>query len=169
MPNPDSSVSIDYERITSKLLLANRLREGSDHIGYNYDYPTASYDKRREIIEEHRRYQQEMLYFIANDPRVPESVQTEMRRWGLAKDEFTDNGNWPHQLYIREARRMVGKFVMTENHLRKTIPTPDSIGMGSYAIDSHNTQRFITAEGYVQNEGDLGVSTEGPYTIAMGS
>ena len=85
-----------------------------------------------------------------------------MAKWGLAKDEFTDNGNWPHQLYVREARRMIGKYVMTENELTKKRPTPESVGMGSYGIDSHNIQRYITPEGYVQNEGDIGVSTNGP-------
>jgi hypothetical protein len=110
-----------------------------------------------------------LLYFIANDPRVPEDVRKEMRLWGLARDEFKDNGNWPHQLYIREARRMIGSFVMTENELLKLRPTPDSVGMGSYTIDSHNVQRYITPEGSVQNEGDIGVSTKGPYQIAYGA
>ena len=91
-----------------------------------------------------------------------------MRRWGLAKDEFADNGNWPHQLYIREARRMVGMHVMTENELLKRRPTPEPVGMGSYNIDSHNVQRYITPEGYVQNEGDIGVSANGPYQISYG-
>lgn len=141
----------------------------TDNIGYNYDYPEASYERRREIIQEHTTYQQGLLYFIANDPRIPADVQQEMRRWGLPKDEFKDNGHWPHQLYIREARRMVGDFVMTENELVKRRPTPNSVGMGSYAIDSHNVQRYITPEGYVQNEGDLGVSTRGPYAIAYGA
>nr|WP_197167961.1 FAD-dependent oxidoreductase [Neorhodopirellula pilleata] len=140
-----------------------------DNIGMNYDYPEATYERRREIIAQHEQYQKGLLYFIANDPRVPTDIQERMRSWGLAKDEFTDNGNWPHQIYVREARRMVGDFVMTENHLRKDLPTPESVGMGSYAIDSHNTQRYITPEGYVQNEGDLGVSTNGPYEIAMGA
>nr|WP_302119792.1 FAD-dependent oxidoreductase [Allorhodopirellula heiligendammensis] len=139
-----------------------------DNIGYNYDYPEASYKRRAEIIREHETYQKGILYFIANDPRVPESIQNKMQRWGLAKDEFTDNGNWPHQIYVREARRMVGQFIMTENHLRKKIETPESVGMGSYSIDSHNTQRYITPEGTVQNEGDIGISTNGPYQIARG-
>ncbi|HEY0967840.1 MAG TPA: FAD-dependent oxidoreductase [Opitutaceae bacterium] len=141
----------------------------SDNIGYNYDYPEASYARRREIIAEHRTYQQGLLWFLANDPRVPQALRDEVSKWGLAKDEFTDNGNWPHQLYIREARRMVGHYVMTENELRKKKPTPDSVGMGSYTIDSHNVQRYITPEGYVQNEGDIGVSTNGPYEIAYGA
>jgi hypothetical protein len=141
----------------------------TDNIGYNYDYPEASYERRREIIREHETYQKGWLYFIANDERVPADVRDEMRRWGLARDEFTDNGHWPHQLYIREARRMVGSFVMTENELLKRNPTPDSVGMGSYTIDSHNVQRYITPEGFVQNEGDIGTSTNGPYEIAYGS
>lgn len=141
----------------------------TDNIGRNWDYPEASYARRREIIQEHVDYQQGWLYFIANDPRVPEDVRTEMAKWGLAKDEFTDNGNWPHQIYVREARRMVGRFVMTQNELQKKKPTPESVGMGSYSIDSHNIQRYITPDGYVQNEGDIGVSTNGPYQISYGS
>jgi hypothetical protein len=141
----------------------------TDNIGMNYDYPDATYERRREIIREHIDYQQGWLYFIANDPRVPEDVRTEMSRWGLAKDEFRDNGNWPHQMYIREARRMIGRYVMTENELLKRRPTPEPVGMGSYGIDSHNIQRYITPEGYVQNEGDIGVSTNGPYQISYGS
>jgi hypothetical protein len=133
------------------------------------DYPEASYARRREIIKEHEDYQKGWLYFVANDPRVPADVQIEMRRWGLAKDEFTDNGKWPRQLYIREARRMIGDYVMTENELLKRRPTPEPVGMGSYGMDSHNVQRYVTPEGYVQNEGDIGISTQGPYQISGGS
>ncbi len=141
----------------------------TDNIGFNYDYPEATYERRREIVREHETYQQGWLYFIANDPRVPQDVRQALGKWGLAKDEFVDNGHWPRQLYIREARRLIGEFVMTENELLKKRPTPDSVGMGSYTMDSHNVQRYITPEGYVQNEGDIGVSTHGPYTIAYGS
>jgi hypothetical protein len=141
----------------------------TDNIGYNYEYPDASYERRREILKEHETYQKGWLYFIANDPRVPSDVQSEMRQWGLPKDEFTDNGGWSHQIYVREARRMIGKFVMTEHELLKKRPTPEPVGMGSYTIDSHNVQRYITPEGYVQNEGDIGVSAQGPYPIAYGS
>ncbi len=140
----------------------------TDNIGMNYDYPEASYERRREILKEHRNYQQGWLYFVANDPRVPKSVRDEMNRWGLPKDEFLDNGHWPHQIYVREARRMIGHFIMTENELMKRRPTPDSVGMGSYTIDSHNVQRYVTPEGYVQNEGDVGVPIR-PYPIAYGS
>lgn len=141
----------------------------TDNIGMNYDYPEASYERRRELVKEHETYQKGWLYFVATDPRVPADVRATMSRWGLPKDEFQDNGGWPHQIYVREARRMVGSFVMTENELRKKKPTPDSVGMGSYTIDSHNVQRYVTPEGFVQNEGDIGVPTGGPYAIAYGS
>ncbi|MFN0108477.1 MAG: FAD-dependent oxidoreductase [Blastocatellia bacterium] len=144
----------------------------ADNIGMNYDYPNASYERRRAIILEHEQYQKGWLYFIANDPRVPADVQQEFRKWGLARDEFRDNGNWPHQIYVREARRMIGAYVMTENELLKKRATPDSVGMGSYGMDSHNIQRYIIGTGkdaYVQNEGDIGVSTNGPYQISYGS
>jgi hypothetical protein len=135
----------------------------------NYDYPEASYERRAKILADHKAYQLGWLYFVANDPRVPPDVRQRMREWGLPRDEFTDNGGWPTQIYVREARRMVGDFVMTEHELLKQRPTPESIGMGSYGIDSHNVQRYITPEGYVQNEGDIGASTNGPYQIAYGS
>ena len=141
----------------------------TDNIGRSWDYPDATYARRREILQDHVNYQQGWFYFIANDPRVPEDVRSEMAKWGLAKDEFTDNRNWPHQLYVREARRMIGRYVMTENELTRKRPTPESVGMGSYGIDSHNIQRYITPEGAVQNEGDIGVSTNGPYQISYGS
>lgn len=141
----------------------------TDNIGYNYDYPEASYERRKEIIAEHVTYQQGLMYFLSNDPSVPKDVREKMSKWGLAKDEFVDNGNWPHQIYVREARRMVGKYVMTEHELLKRRPTPESVGMGSYTMDSHNVQRYITPDGYVQNEGDIGVSTRGPYQISFGS
>ncbi|HEX7859076.1 MAG TPA: FAD-dependent oxidoreductase [Verrucomicrobiae bacterium] len=141
----------------------------TDNIGYNYDYPEASYERRLEILKEHERYQKGWLYFIANDPRVPKDVQEAMRKWGLAKDEFTATGNWPHQIYVREARRMIGTHVMTEHELLKRKPVAEPVGMGSYTIDSHNVQRYITPEGYVQNEGDIGVSAQGPYQISFGS
>jgi hypothetical protein len=156
-------------------LLPNRKTDTNNHgpfsfdnIGMNYDYPEASYVRRKEILAEHRTYQQGLLWFLANDPRVPADVREEANRWGLPKDEFKDNGHWPHQIYVREARRMVGAFVMTENELTKKKPTPDSVGMGSYTIDSHNVRRYVTPEGNVQNEGDIGVPIS-PYSIAYGA
>ena len=141
----------------------------TDFIGMNYDYPEASYERRKEIIREHEEYQKGLMYFLANEPNVPEEVRKEMSQWGLAKDEFTDNGNWPHQLYIREARRMVGQYVMTEHDTFSEREITDPVGMGSYTLDSHNVQRYVKDDGFVQNEGDIGVGTGGPYQIAYGS
>jgi len=140
-----------------------------DNIGMNYEYPEASYKRRKEIIREHMTYQKGLLYFISADPRIPQDLQNEMKQWGLARDEFGDNGHWPYQIYVREARRMVGMHVMTENEImgRRDIRQP--IGMGSYTMDSHNVQRYITAEGYVQNEGDIEVPVKKAYKISLGS
>ena len=106
------------------------------------------------------------MYFLANDSSVPDDIREKMSKWGLPKDEFIDNENWPHQLYIREARRMVGQVVMNENHLRALIPTPQSIGMGSYNMDSHNVQRYVDKNGHVRNEGDVQISPGGAYPIS---
>jgi len=138
----------------------------TDFIGMNYDYPEATYARRKEIIRDHENYQKGLMYFMLTDSRVPKDIQQRLAEWGLAKDEFKDNGNWPHQIYVREARRMIGAFVMTENEVlgKKQVPKP--IGMGSYALDSHNVQRYVTPEGYVQNEGDIGVKAPKPYGIS---
>ncbi|MBC7888729.1 MAG: FAD-dependent oxidoreductase [Ferruginibacter sp.] len=141
----------------------------TDNIGMNYDYPDASYKRRREIIKEHEEYQKGLLYFLATDIRVPDSLQKEFNTWGLAKDEFMDNGNWPYQLYIREARRMVSDYVMTEHETLGKRPVNHSIGMGSYTLDSHNAQRYVKPDGFVQNEGDIGVDAPKPYSISYGS
>lgn len=141
----------------------------SDNIGMNYDYPEASYERRNEIIKEHENYQKGLLYYVANNPRVPQEIRDEMANWGLAADEFTDNGNWPHQIYVREARRMIGEYVTTENDVLAKREVPKSVGLGSYTMDSHNVQRYITPEGYVQNEGDIGVHPDEPYKISYGS
>ncbi len=141
----------------------------SDYIGGNYDYPEASYERRREIIEEHKRYQQGYLYFLQNDPSVPAEIQQRMKEYGLARDEFRDNGHWPHQLYVREARRMKGEYVMKEADALGRTKIGRPIGMGSYHLDSHNTQRYVTEEGYIQNEGDIGVKPDRPYSIDFGS
>ncbi|MGE3819289.1 MAG: FAD-dependent oxidoreductase, partial [Isosphaeraceae bacterium] len=138
----------------------------TDNIGRSYDYPEASYERRRAIVREHELYQKGLMYYLANDPGVPEKTRTAMSRWGLAKDEFLDNGHWPRQIYVREARRMVSDFVMSERHLRGLDPTPDSVGMGSYNMDSHNVQRYVDANGHARNEGDIQVSPGGPYPIS---
>jgi hypothetical protein len=140
-----------------------------DNIGMNYDYPEAGYVRRREIIQEHITYQKGLLYFIANDPRVPDEVKDEMNNWGYAKDEFSDNDNWPYNIYVREARRMKGDYIMTENDVLGKRVVHHSIGMGSYNLDSHNTQRYIRPDGCAENEGDIELPTNHPYMIDLGS
>ncbi|WP_026954515.1 FAD-dependent oxidoreductase [Algoriphagus vanfongensis] len=141
----------------------------TDYIGKNYDYPEASYERRKEIIQEHTDYQKGLMYFLSHDPKVPQEVREEMAKYGLAADEFTDNGGWPHQIYVREARRMIGAYVMTEHDVLGAKEVPQPVGMGSYSLDSHNTQRFVTPEGFVQNEGDIGVHPKQPYSISYGT
>lgn len=141
----------------------------SDNIGMNYDYPEATYEERRAILEEHINYHKGLLYFWGHDESVPERHRTKINEWGLAKDEFVDNDHWPYQIYVREARRMIGDFVMTENEIMGKNPVDQPIGMGSYTMDSHNVQRYITSEGYVQNEGDLGIDADQPYQIHLGT
>jgi hypothetical protein len=138
----------------------------TDYIGGSYDYPEADYDQRERIIADHRSYQQGLMWTLANHPRVPQKVRAEFQRLALAKDEFVDNDNWPTQLYVREARRMIGAYVMTEHNCRGSEVAQDSIGMGAYGMDSHNCQRYVTPNGHVQNEGDVQVHGFQPYPIS---
>lgn len=147
----------------------NNCAFSTDNIGMNYDYPEASYERRAEILREHETYQKGMMWTLANHPRVPEQIRKQMSAWGLPKDEFTDNGNWPHQIYVREARRMVSDYVASESDCRRVRIAEDSVGMGSYNMDSHNVQRYVTPEGFVQNEGDVQVSPGGAYVISYRS
>lgn len=142
----------------------NRGAFSTDYIGKNYGYPEGSYAERARIWQDHIDYQMGYYYFLANDPRVPRALQEEMRQWGLAKDEFTDTNNWPNQLYVREARRMVGFFVASQKDLQTDRTKSDVIGMGSYNSDSHNVQRHVTPEGIVLNEGNVEVAVQ-PYQI----
>jgi choline dehydrogenase-like flavoprotein len=136
----------------------------TDYIGANWDYPEADFATRERIRLDHIRYVQGFLYFLANDRRVPARLQQEMRRWGLAKDEFADTDHWPAQLYVREARRMIGAYVMTEADIMKHRIKDDSIGLGSYNTDSHHVQRVLRPDGSVLNEGDFQERVS-PYSI----
>jgi hypothetical protein len=147
----------------------NNCAVSTDFLGGNYRYPEADYAEREQIIRDHERYQKGLMWTLANHPRVPASIRSEMAKWGLPLDEFTDNDNWPHQLYIREARRMVSDYVMIEQDCRRERMAADSVGLGSYNMDSHNVRRFVTAEGFVQNEGDVQVSPGGAYLISYRS
>ena len=148
----------------------------TDYIGGSWEYPEASYERREEIWKEHRLYVQGFLYFLANDPSVPKPLQEEINEWGLAKDEFVDTDHWPHQMYVREARRMVGEYVMQQKDLQTERTKDDSIGMGSYNSDSHHVQRIPAMECKdwerpgpgLLNEGDMQVPVK-PYEIAYRS
>jgi len=136
----------------------------TDFIGRNYGYPDGDYATRARIWQEHVDYVQGFYYFLAHDPRVPKDLQKEVNEWGLARDEYVDSDHWPHQLYVREARRMVGVYVATQKDLQTDLRKPDVIGMGSYNSDSHNIQRFVNSRGMAENEGDMQVSVK-PYQI----
>lgn len=145
----------------------NNFAISTDYLGANYDYPDGDYETRERIIKAHELYQKGLMYTLATNPRVQESIRKEFQRLGLAKDEFIDNDNWPHQLYIREARRMVSEYVMTQQDCDGEREADDPVGLGAYNMDSHNTQRYAK-DGRVYNEGDiqLGVS---PYPISYRS
>ena len=141
----------------------------TDNIGMNHDYAEASHEERERIVREHEVYQKGLMWTLANHPRVPDVIREAMAPWGLAADEFVGNGNWPRQIYVREARRMVSDYVVTELDCRRVRVAEDSVGLGSYNMDSHNVQRYVTADGTVQNEGDVQVSPGGPYVVAYRS
>ncbi len=141
----------------------------TDYIGRNYAYPDGSYEQRAEIERQHELYIRGLMWTLAHHPRVPAAVRREVSRWGWAKDEFVDNDHFPFQIYVREARRMVGTYVMTEHDCCRRRIAPDSVGLGSYNMDSHNVQRYVTEDGTVQNEGDVQETPGGPYVISYRS
>lgn len=142
----------------------------TDMIGANYDYPEADYDRRAEIIRDHEQYTKGLFYFIGHDPRMPEHLRNEMLQWGYPKDEYVDNGNFSPQLYIREARRMVGEYVMTQANCEGKAVVTDGVGMAAYTMDSHNCQRLVvnSSDGtpLVRNEGDVQVGGFPPYPVS---
>ncbi len=146
----------------------NNFAISTDFLGANHDYPTADDATRARIVAAHRTYQQGLMWSLANHPRVPAEVREHFQRLGLAKDEFTDNDNWPHQIYVREARRMVSELVMNQNHCQQKIKPEDPVGLGAYNMDSHNVRRYVTTDGKVRNEGDIQVGVS-PYRIAYRS
>ena len=154
------------------VIMPNRKSDSNnkDPVGFNLvagndAYPEADYATRERIVREHVSWQRGLIWFVASDPRVPERYRAAMSHWGYAKDEFIDNGHWPHQLYVREARRMRGVSVMTQRHCEGTLPVSDSIGMGSYAMDSHNVRRYVDENGHVRTEGTIGLGVKQPYRI----
>ncbi len=137
----------------------------TDHIGASWNYPDGSYAERKAIWQDHYDYTAGFFYFLAHDDRLPKSLRDEMNTWGLAADEFQDAKHWPRQLYVREGRRMVGDFVMTQHDMQTNLTKADVIGMGSYMSDSHNVQRFENTRGFAENEGDMQIPVKKPYQI----
>ncbi len=140
----------------------------TDMIGANYKYPDGSYEERKKIIKEHELYTKGLLYFHGHDSRVPEEMRREMLKWGYPKDEYLENGHFSPQLYIREARRMIGEYVMTQHNCQGRAVVNDGIGMAAYGMDSHNCQRVVV-NGMVKNEGDVQVGGFPPYPISYRS
>ncbi|WP_043929665.1 FAD-dependent oxidoreductase [Bacillus sp. EB01] len=139
----------------------------TDHIGMNYEWPDGTYQTRERIFQDHFTYNLGILYFLANDERVPQAIRDEVSQWGLAGDEFQETGHWPHQLYIREARRMVSDYVMTDRNCLGDLSAEDSIGLASYQMDSHHCRRVVI-DGRVYNEGDVEIPIS-PYPISYRS
>jgi hypothetical protein len=146
----------------------NNFAISTDNIGMNYDYPDADYATRAKIWQEHVDYQMGLMWTLANHERVPEKVRREFQRLGLARDEFGDNAHWPRQLYVREARRMIGAYVMAERNCLREVVVDDSVGMGAYNMDSHNVQRYVSKDGRVVNEGDIQTRSR-PYPVSWRS
>ena len=147
----------------------NKFGFSTDYIGRNYDYPEASYAEREKIIEDHRNYQMGLMWTLANHPRIPAEVREEASRWGTTKDEFERADGWQQQLYVREARRMVSDYVMTQKNCEALTVAEDAIGLAAYGMDSHNVQRYVDANGYVQNEGNVEAHGFKPYPISYGA
>lgn len=140
----------------------------TDFIGMNYAYPTADYSTRQKIAIAHENWQRGLVWTLQNHPRIPEPIRKRYAKWGLARDEFVETGNWTPQLYIRESRRMLGVAIATERTLRDDSAVRHSIGMGAYNMDSHNVQRYVDAKGQVRNEGDVQIGVPRPYRIDYG-
>ncbi len=139
----------------------------TDYPGANHDYPGETHGGRREIADAHRRYILGFIYYLQNDPDVPEIAREDARRWGLAKDEFVDNGNWPYQLYVRECRRLIGLHTFTEQDAATNRFSEASIGLGSYWIDSHPTDARVMPDGTQRNSGEVFIRIK-PYEIPFG-
>lgn len=141
----------------------------TDFIGQNFDYPEATYEERERIIEQHLNYQQGLMWTLAYHPRIPEKVRDLVSKWGTPKDEYDREDGWPDQLYIREARRMISGYILTQKHCEGIEVAEDPVGLGAYGMDSHQVQRYVDANGFVQNEGNVEASVPGPYPIAYRS
>ncbi len=158
----------------SKTDINNKGGFSTDMIGMNHHYAEADYATRKKIIQEHEEYTKGFLYFVGHDPRMPQHLRQQMLQWGYPKDEYLDNDHFSHQIYVREARRMVGAYVMTQHNCEGREVVKDGIGLAAYTMDSHNCQRIIvknpkTGKMEVRNEGDVQVGGFPPYPISYRS
>lgn len=144
----------------------NRTGFSTDFIGQNYNYAEASYEQRALIADQHRAYQKGLMWTLAYHPRMSAKIRDEVSRWGTCKDEFARADGWQQQLYVREARRMIGEMVMTQYHCEGLEVVVDPVGMGAYGMDSHHTQRYVDADGHVRNEGNVEAKVAKPYPIS---
>jgi len=155
----------------------NRDGFSTDFIGRNWTWAEGSYEERARLLRAHLDYQRGLMWTLANHPRVPQAVRDVYSKWGTCKDEFKDGlgDGWQSQLYVREARRMVGDYVMTEANCRGQKVAPRPVAMGAYGMDSHHVRRIVDADGFVRNEGDVQVHNDPagrrypPYPIDYGA
>jgi len=131
----------------------NRNLFSTDYVGRSHSWAEASYAEREKLWQEHKDYTQGLFWFLAHDPHVPESVRREVGRWGLARDEFAGSGHWPFQLYVREARRLLGDYVVTEHDCRRKTTVVDPVALASYAMDSHVVGHFVDEQQRLRVEG----------------
>ena len=153
----------------NKTDINNRGAFSTDMIGMNHRYPEASYEERAEIIQAHKDYTFGLLWFMGNDERVPKQLRDQMLSWGLPKDEYVEYGHWTPQLYIREARRMVGEYVATQANCENKVTVDDGVGMAAYTMDSHNCQRVVIVKdgkAMVKNEGNVEIKGGLPYDVS---
>ena len=141
----------------------------TDFIGQNYDYPEGDYAQREKIVQAHRKYQQGLMWTLAYHPRIPQKVRDVVSKWGTCKDEYESEDGWQEQLYIREARRMISDYVMTQRNCEGYENAEDPVGLAAYGMDSHHIQRYVDANGYVQNEGNVEAPVAAPYPISYRS
>ena len=141
----------------------------TDFIGQNYAYPEATYEERLNIADRHKKYQQGLMWSLAYHPRVPKEVRDVVSKWGMCKDEFENGDGWSGQLYIREARRMISDYVMSQKNCEQFEVVQDPVGMGAYGMDSHNVQRYVDLNGFVKNEGNVEAQVSSPFPISYKS
>jgi FAD dependent oxidoreductase len=140
---------------------------GKNH-GPGWNWATLNHDQRLALAKQHENWQRGLLWTLQNHSRVPSGIRKSYASWGLPADEFTDNGNWPWQIYVREARRMVSDYVMSQRHCSGEVVVPDSIGLAAYSMDSHHVQRHVK-NGMVKNEGDVQMPVRNPYPVSYRS